>query len=69
MKNNIKVERARKNWTQGDLAEKVQVSRQTINAIEQGKFNLSTILALKMAIVFEISVDQLFELEEKDWQA
>jgi putative transcriptional regulator len=69
MKNNLKVERARRSWTQGELAEKVQVSRQTINAIEQGKFNLSTILALKMAAVFEIPLDQLFELEEKDWQA
>lgn len=69
MKNNLKVERARRSWTQGELAEKVQVSRQTINAIEQGKFNLSTILALKMAAVFEIPLDLLFELEEKDWQA
>lgn len=69
MKNNLKVERARRSWTQGELAEKVQVSRQTINAIEQGKFNLSTILALKMAAVFEIPLDQLFVLEEKDWQA
>ncbi|MCT4562353.1 MAG: helix-turn-helix transcriptional regulator [Crocinitomicaceae bacterium] len=69
MKNNLKVERARRSWTQGELAEKVQVSRQTINAIEQGKFNLSTILALKMAAVFEIPLDLLLELEEKAWQA
>ncbi|MCB0639252.1 MAG: helix-turn-helix transcriptional regulator [Lewinella sp.] len=68
MKNNIKVERAKKNLTQAQLAELVQVSRQTINAIELGKYNLSTILALKMAHVFECSVNDIFELEEEDWE-
>jgi putative transcriptional regulator len=68
MKNNIKVERAKKNLTQAQLAGLVQVSRQTINAIELGKYNLSTILALKMAHVFECSVDDIFELEEADWE-
>ncbi len=68
MKNSIKVERAKKNITQAQLAEMVQVSRQTINAIELGKYNLSTILALKIARVFEESVDNIFQLEEKDWE-
>lgn len=67
MKNNLKVERAKKNLTQGKLAELVGVTRQTINAIELGKFNLSTILALKIAKVFDTTVEAVFELEEGDW--
>ena len=66
MKNSIKVERAKKNITQADLAKLVGVSRQTINAIELGKFNLSTVLALKIARVFETTVDEVFKLEETD---
>ena len=66
MKNMIKVERARHDLTQADLAEKIQVSRQTIHAIEKGKFVPSTILALKMARFFKISVEELFILEESD---
>ena len=68
MKNSIKVERAKKNITQAKLAELVKVSRQTINAIELGKYNLSTILALKIAYIFEQSVNDIFELEEADWK-
>ena len=67
MKNKIKVERAKKDITQADLATLVQVSRQTINAIEAGKYNLSTVLALKIASIFETKVDDIFELEESDW--
>ncbi len=52
--------------TQQDLAKQVQVSRQTINSIEAGKYVPSTILALKIARVFRIGVEQVFELEEKD---
>jgi len=48
------------------LAELVKVSRQTINAIELGKYNLSTTLALKISIVFNQSVNDIFELEESD---
>lgn len=66
MKNSIKVERARHNMTQAELAEKVSVSRQTINAIELGKFIPSTLLALKMAKVFQVTVEQLFSIEEQD---
>lgn len=66
MKNSIKVERAKKDMTQQDLAEKVQVSRQTINSIEAGKYVPSTILALKIARVFGIRIEQVFELEEGD---
>lgn len=68
MKNTIKVERAKKDWTQEALAERIGVSRQTINSIEKGKYVPSTLLALKMAVVFEIKVDLLFELEDLDWE-
>jgi len=66
MKNSIKVERAKKNITQARLAELANVSRQTINAIELGKYNLSTILALKIALIFDKTVNDIFELEEGD---
>ena len=62
-------ERAKKNITQAQLAELVKVSRQTINAIELGKYNLSTILALKIAHVFNQSIHNIFELEESDWES
>lgn len=66
MKNNLKVERAKKNMTQAKLATLVCVSRQTINAIESGNYNLSTILALKIAKVFDVNVEDIFILEEDD---
>jgi len=66
MKNTIKVERAKKDMTQQDLAEKVQVSRQTINSIEAGKYVPSTVLALKIARVFGVAMEEIFELEEGD---
>lgn len=68
MKNSIKVERAKKNITQAQLAEKVKVSRQTINSIELGKYIPSTVLALRMAAVFECAIEAFFELEEPDWE-
>jgi putative transcriptional regulator len=67
MKNSIKVERAKNNLTQADLADKVGVSRQTINSIETGKFIPSALLAFKIAQVFDEKVDNLFSLEEDDW--
>ena len=66
MKNQVKLERVKADMTQSDLAEKVDVSRQTIYAIEQGNYNLSVILALKIAKVFEVSVHDIFELEDGD---
>ncbi|MBN3519462.1 helix-turn-helix transcriptional regulator [Algoriphagus lutimaris] len=66
MKNTIKVERARNNMTQQDLAERVNVSRQTINSIEAGKYVPSTVLSLKIAKVFLVPLEELFELEEGD---
>ncbi|HBH47171.1 MAG TPA: transcriptional regulator [Bacteroidales bacterium] len=66
MKNLIKVERAKKDITQAQLADAIKVSRQTINAIEKAKFVPSTLLALKMAEYFECSVEDIFQLDEFD---
>lgn len=66
MNNSLKVERAIKNLTQAQLAELVQVSRQSINAIESGKYVPSTALALKISRVFDKSVNEIFQLEEDD---
>ncbi|HWV31868.1 MAG TPA: helix-turn-helix transcriptional regulator [Dyadobacter sp.] len=67
MKNFLKVERAKQNITQAELAARVGVSRQTINSIEIGKYVPSTLLALKIASVFDASLDHIFMLEESDW--
>ena len=66
MKNNIKVERAIKGLTQEDLANKVSVSRQTINAMEANKYVPSTVLALKIARLFNKQVEEIFFLEKAD---
>ena len=66
MKNNIRVARAERRMTQQELAEAVDVSRQTINAIESGKFVPSTVVALKMARTFEKQVEEIFSLEDGD---
>lgn len=66
MKNTIKIERALKGITQEDLAKIISVSRQTINAMEAGKYVPSTVLALKIARYFGKKVDDIFELEEED---
>ena len=66
MKNSLRVQRAIKNITQAELAELVKVSRQTINTMESGKYIPSTVLALKIAGIFGVSVEQVFELEEGD---
>ena len=66
MKNNLRVARAIKNITQGDLAKEIGVSRQTIHSIENGKFVPSVLLALKLADFFEMKMDKLFSLEDNE---
>ena len=66
MKNNIRVERAVLRMTQQQLAEHIGVTRQTINAIESGKYVPSTVIALKMSAVFGKSVNDIFQLDEED---
>jgi putative transcriptional regulator len=66
MKNSIKVERAIHNLTQEQLAQRLGVSRQTIHAIEANKYVPSTVLALKLAQLFNKQVGEIFRLDEED---
>ena len=66
MKNRLKVARAERDLTQEELAKRIGVSRQTINAVESGRYVPSTVLALKMAQVFGKPVEELFFLEDED---
>ncbi|UYZ62336.1 helix-turn-helix transcriptional regulator [Hymenobacter weizhouensis] len=66
MRNNLRVERAVLRLTQEELARRIGVSRQTINAMEAGKYVPSTVLALKLAGVFGKPVESLFQLEDED---
>jgi len=65
MKNTLKVERAKLDITQQELADKVGVSRQTINSIEAERYVPSTVLALKISEVFQTSVNEIFKLEKE----
>lgn len=66
MKNNIKIQRAIHNLTQADLANKISVSRQTINAMKKNKYVPSTVLSLKIAKLFNVPVEAIFILENDD---
>jgi putative transcriptional regulator len=66
MRNKIKVERAIHNYTQEDLAKKIGVSRQTINAMESNKYVPSTVLAMKIARLFNRKVEDIFSLDDYD---
>lgn len=66
MKNTLKVERAKLDMTQQQLADKVGVSRQTINSIEAERYVPSTLLAIKISDVFQTTVNEIFKLEEDD---
>ena len=63
MNNKLKVLRAMRNWSQADLAERLDVSRQTINALETGKYDPSLPLAFKIARLFQMPVEEIFEAE------
>ena len=60
MKNRLRVLRAERNWSQAELAERLEVSRQSVNAIETGKFDPSLPLAFKIARLFESSIEKIF---------
>jgi putative transcriptional regulator len=66
MKNRLKVLRAERNWSQADLAGQLEVSRQSVNAIETGKFDPSLPLAFKLARLFGAKIEEIFEDEEGD---
>ncbi len=63
MKNRLKVLRAERDWTQAQLAEQLDVSRQTVNAIEKGKFDPSLPLAFKAARLFAMPIEEIFQDE------
>lgn len=60
MKNRLKVLRAERDWSQQDLAERLEVSRQSVNAIETGKYDPSLPLAFRISDVFDLPIEQIF---------
>jgi putative transcriptional regulator len=60
MKNRLKVLRAERDWTQADLAQALEVSRQTVNAIETGKYDPSLPLAFRLARLFDLKIEEIF---------
>jgi putative transcriptional regulator len=69
LRNTLKVHRAKHDWTQEELARRVNVTRKTINTIEKGKFVPSTHLALKIAKAFGVAVEELFQLDDEELAA
>ena len=65
MKNHLRVLRAQRNWSQADLAERLEVSRQSVNAIETGKFDPSLPLAFRLARLFETTIEAIFTDEQE----
>jgi putative transcriptional regulator len=63
MKNRLKVLRAERDWSQGDLADRLGVSRQSVNAIETGRYDPSLPLAFRIAKLFDLPVEAIFEAE------
>jgi putative transcriptional regulator len=63
MKNRLKILRAEQNWSQEDLADRLDVSRQTVNAIEREKYDPSLPLAFKIAAVFKLTIEEIFTPE------
>lgn len=66
MKNNLRVLRAEKNWSQAELADRLLVSRQTINALENGKYDPSLPLAFKLAEIFQRKIEEIFFPDSED---
>jgi putative transcriptional regulator len=66
VKNNLRVLRAERNWSQADLAEQLGVSRQTVNALETGKYDPSLPLAFKIARLFDRMIEEIFDPEEPE---
>ena len=64
MKNRLKVLRAERNWTQSELADRLGVTRQTINAIEKNKYDPSLPFAFKLAVVFDMTIEAIFTPDE-----
>jgi len=69
LRNRLKVHRAMHNWTQAELARRVDVTRKTINTVENGRFVPSVYLALKLARAFDVPIEELFQLDDERAQA
>jgi putative transcriptional regulator len=67
VKNRLKVLRAERDWTQADLADRLEVSRQTVNAIEKGKYDPSLPLAFRISRLFEMPIEEIFDPEERTY--
>ncbi len=66
MKNRLEEERLRRGWTQQELADRVEVSRQTVISLERGRYNPSIVLAFKLARLLDLPIEQIFIYEEND---
>ncbi len=66
MKNRLEEERSRRGWTQQELADRVEVSRQTVISLERGRYNPSIILAFRLARLLDTRIEDLFLYEEED---
>ena len=66
MKNNLRVLRAERDWSQAELADRLGVSRQTVNAVETGKYDPSLPLAFKIARLFDRMIEEIFDPEEPE---
>ena len=66
VKNRLKVLRAERSWSQAELAEELDVSRQTVNAVENGKYDPSLPLAFKMARLFECTIEEIFTPDDEE---
>jgi putative transcriptional regulator len=69
MKNRLKVLRAERDWSQQDLAERLEVSRQSVNAIETGRYDPSLPLAFRIADLFEMTIEAIFQNPSRETQA
>jgi putative transcriptional regulator len=68
MNNRLKVLRAERDWSQGDLADRLQVSRQSVNAIETGKYDPSLPLAFRIAELFGLAIEEIFTSPSREDQ-
>lgn len=66
MKNSLKVLRAERGWSQSDLGERLEVSRQSVNAIETGRYDPSLPLAFKIAELFDLAIEDVFTSPSKE---
>ena len=66
MKNSLRLLRAERNWSQADLADHLEVSRQTVNALETGKYDPSLPLAFKIARLFGLPIEAIFQPDSED---